>query len=67
MECLFDMHQAKNLFVGDLPTTFEDGMKNFSLAMGVPLGLLAKNKRKGYYDHPRSKPRKSLGMLVPTL
>jgi hypothetical protein len=69
MERIFALHRTKNLFVGDMPATFKDGMKNFSLAMGVPLVTLAKNKRKRQRsDHyPRSKPRKFLGMLASTL
>jgi hypothetical protein len=67
MERVFAMHRAKNLFVGDLPTTSKGGMKNFGLPMGVPLGMLAKIKRKRSSDYTRSKPRRFLGMLAPTL
>ena len=68
MERIFTLHRTKNLFVGDMLTTFKDGMKNFSLAMGVPLAILAKNKRKRRSDYPRAtKPRKFLGILASTL
>jgi hypothetical protein len=67
MERLIAMHRAKNLFVGDLPTTFTNSMKSFGLVIGLPTSILAKNPRLHTSNHRVSKSRKSLGLLAPTL
>jgi hypothetical protein len=67
MERIITMHRPKNLFVGDLPTTFTNSMKSFGLVIGLPTSILAKNPRLRASDHRVSKFRKSLGMLAPTL
>ena len=67
MERIITMHGAKNIFVGDIPTTFADSKKSFGLAIGMPVSVLAKNHRTRASDHRVSKHRRSLGMLAPTL
>lgn len=67
MERIFTMHGVKSLFVGDMPTTFANGMKGFGLAIGMPTSILAKKPRRRLFDHPQTKSRKSLGMLAPVL
>lgn len=67
MENLIMLHGAKNLFVGDLPTTFIGFVKNFSLSMGLPASMLARNARRRTSPLPCFKPRKFLGMLAPTM
>lgn len=65
MEHVITMHRAKNLFVGDPPTTFENSRKSFGLVLGMPTSVLARNHRQRV--HPVTKPRKSMGHLAPTL
>ena len=45
MDIFIEIHSAKTLFIGNLPTTIEDCKKRYDLMMGVAVENFAKNKK----------------------